>query len=354
MLRALDLAIKGKGHVSPNPCVGAVLVHNNQIIGEGYHHHSGGEHAEILALKQAGPRAAGSTLYLTLEPCTHFGKTPPCAPQLVQSGIQKAFIAMKDPNPLVSGRGIKTLRQAGIQTHVGLEKKAAETINRPFLTAMTKKRPYTILKMAMTLDGKTATQRGDSKWISSPKSRQWVHQLRAGSDAVLVGDQTANLDNPSLTSHGVGKNPLRIILDPFLKSQRHLKVLSDQKAPTLLVVSDKISATRIKSLQKKGIQILRMSLKFKKFDLKYFLRYLRKNNVNQLLIEGGSETSWSFIKSKLIDEVMFFIAPTLLGGRTSKPVIGGDGFEKIKRAVPLKEWSVTKFGGDIVVRGFLN
>ena len=311
MQRALELAARGRGSVSPNPCVGCVVVKNGRIVGEGYHHRYGGPHAEILALKEAGPNAKGATLYVTLEPCTHWGKTPPCAPEVAHSGVKQIFIAMKDPNPIVSGKGVRALQQAGLRVRVGTQKAAAENLNRGFVTWMTKKRPHVIFKIAMTLDGKIATRTGDSKWISNDASRRLVHKLRAESDAVLIGSRTALTDKPSLTSHGAGRNPMRFVVTSSGRSGR----------------GKRLSARQI-------------------------LHELARHNVSQLLLEGGGETAWPFIKENLIDEMYVFIAPKIVGGKTAPTPVGGTGFAKIQQALKLNSISVTRIGDDMLVHGF--
>jgi diaminohydroxyphosphoribosylaminopyrimidine deaminase/5-amino-6-(5-phosphoribosylamino)uracil reductase len=313
MKHALALALRGRGHVSPNPMVGCVIVKKGKVVGQGYHARFGGPHAEVVALQKAGRLARGATMYLTLEPCTHWGKTPPCLPNVVRSGVKTVYIAMKDPNPRVAGQGIKGLKKAGIRTFVGLEGEAAEALNRPFMIGITKKRPYTILKLAMTLDGKTATRTGDSKWISSPESRKKVHTLRSQVDAVLVGAQTAVKDNPKLTSHGQGKNPLRIVLDPKLRTPVRLKIYTDGEAPTMIITSNRVSKSRFRAYEKQGVQILTNSLKNGSFELKELMKNLFKINVGQLLIEGGEKTAKTFFDQNLIDETLFFIAPKLIG-----------------------------------------
>ncbi len=303
MQRALELAARGKSSVSPNPCVGCVIVKNGKIVGEGHHEEFGGPHAEVIALRKAGPLAAGATAYITLEPCTHWGKTPPCAPIVINAGIKRVIIAMKDPNPIVSGNGIAELRKARIKTEVGIEEKAARHLNRSYILWMTEKRPYVVLKMAMTLDGKIASKAGESKWISSETSRRLVHKLRAESDAVLVGSRTAMLDKPTLTSHGHGRDPLKIILQ-------------------------------------------------RKTNLKTLLSSLATNNVAQLLVEGGGETAWRFVSENLVDELYFFIAPKILGGRDAISPVEGEGFKRIKDALPLHDLSVTRVEQDILVHAF--
>lgn len=351
MQRALSLAERGRERVHPNPLVGCVIVKKGRIIAEGYHAYYGGPHAEIVALRKAGKKAQGATLYVTLEPCSHWGKTPPCAPEIIKSGLKKAVIAMKDPNPLVSGRGIKALKAHGLNVYIGDGQDKAKELNRSFITNMTQKRPTIIIKAATTLDGKIATAGGVSQWISSPASRRLVHHLRSQADAVLIGANTACLDNPSLTSHGQGKNPLRIVLDPTLRCPVTLRMFNDQKAPTLVVTGPKTSPKKALILQKKGVQILRTSLKFGKFELITLVNYLFKINVNQLFIEGGGETIWGFINARLVDEVYWFIAPLLLGGRSAKTSVEGEGFTRLSQALKLRTWKTRTLGPDILIWG---
>lgn len=349
MHRALELAARGKGRVSPNPCVGCVIVKKGKMVGEGYHQRFGGPHAEVLALNEAGRNARQATAYVTLEPCNHWGKTPPCVPQLVNAGIKQVYIAMKDPNPIVAGRGIRALKKAGIRVQSGMEEKAAATLNRSYITWMKRKRPHTVAKMALTLDGKSATASGESKWISGEASRRLVHKLRAESDAVLIGANTANRDNPSLTSHGAGRNPLRIILDPHLRTKKSLRVYRDRQAKTLVVVDPSKSFSRERELQKRGVQILRTSLRFNRVNLLQLLKNISKINVSQLFIEGGGETIWPFIEHGLLDEIYFFIAPKILGGRSALTPVEGTGFKKIAQALKLRDVSVSRSGEDILV-----
>jgi len=352
MNRALELAVRGKGWVSPNPCVGCVIVKGNRIIGEGYHQKFGGPHAEILALRNAGPKARGATMYLTLEPCTHWGKTPPCAPEIRNAGIKKVYLGLPDPNPQVKGQGIKLLRRAGVKVEVGIEKEACESIMKSYLTWREKKRPYVILKMAMTLDGKIASTEGDSKWISSQPSRRLVHQLRAESDAVLVGHNTIVQDNPSLTSHGKGRNPLRIILDPGLRSPLKARVFNDGKASTVIFAAVKMGK-KASLFRKKGVKIRPAKVKMGLFNLMAILKELSKINVSQLFIEGGGETSWSFLKARLVDELWIFMAPKILGGRDAKTAVEGPGFDQVKQALKLNILSLTPCGTDLLIRAAL-
>lgn len=316
MQRALRLALRGKGWVHPNPLVGCVLVSRNRVVGEGYHARYGGPHAEQVALAKAGSKARGATAYVNLEPCTHWGKTPPCAPSLRAAGIREIYVADKDPNPKVNGKGISFLKRSGIQTHVGLGRDVARAINKPFITWMTQNRPYVTLKMACTLDGKIASRTGESKWISGAQSRRLVHKIRAESDAVLIGANTAIADNPELSAHGEGRNPIRIVLDPRLRTPASLKVYRPSSQPTWLIAGRPVSRERAKRMIESGHKILRENLKFGKSKVKSLLKTLSKNNISQLLIEGGGETSWSFLSEKLVDEILLFVAPLILGGAT--------------------------------------
>lgn len=352
MQRALSLARKGLGRVSPNPCVGAVLVKGQKIISEGFHPYCGGPHGEIVALRKAGKKAKGASLYINLEPCTHWGKTPPCAPEVIKAGIKKAYISMRDPNPEVTGRGIAALKKGGVGVSVGLEEDAARLLNRPYLTWRNKKRPYVILKLAMTLDGKIATEEGTSRWITGLSARTMVHKLRSKVDGILVGRNTVAKDNPTLSSHGAGKNPIPIILDPEFKSSLSAKVLKGNSRNALVVVGPNAPLSKVVAAQKKGHKILRESLKNGKFNMRNVVSNLLKNNIYQLLVEGGSETAWSFIHENLVDEVYLFLAPKLLGGRKALGPIGGQGFN-LKSALPVQHMSIRKVGSDVLLHGYL-
>ncbi|MCB4755727.1 MAG: bifunctional diaminohydroxyphosphoribosylaminopyrimidine deaminase/5-amino-6-(5-phosphoribosylamino)uracil reductase RibD [Elusimicrobia bacterium] len=353
MQRALSLAARGKGRVSPNPCVGCVIVNNGRIVGEGAHKFYGGPHAEIEALKEAWASVKGGTVYINLEPCSHWGKTPPCAPVLIQSGIKRIYIATRDPNPLMQGRSIRLLKRAGLKVHVGLEKEAAEHLNRPFFTWMKKKRPYVILKMAMTIDGKIATRKGQSKWISSPASRRLVHKLRTESDAVIIGANTAIRDNPSLTSHHAGRDPLRFVLDPHLRTPPTLRLYNDARARTFIITSVNTPTSAAAPYLKRGVQVIRTKLKNGEFDLSEVLKIIAKLDVSQLFIEGGGGTAWSFIHKRLVDEVLFFISPLIFGGKDAKTPVEGPGVDQIKKAFRVKSFSIGRVGPDILVKGYL-
>lgn len=352
MERALLLAEQGRGQVSPNPLVGCVIVNKGRLVGEGFHKAFGGPHAEIHALQKAGPKSKGATAYLTLEPCTHFGKTPPCAPAVINSGLKEVYIATTDPNPVVAGRGVQALRKAGIKVHVGLGQGPARHQNRAYWTWRTLKRPHVVLKAAMTLDGKIATCTGESRWISGPVSRRLVHKLRAESDAVLIGAQTAIHDNPRLTSHGEGRNPLRVVLDPRLRTPESLMLYRDHAAPSLVVTSPRSNESKARKLNKMGVQILRQGLKFGEFELIKTLRTLSNMNVSQLFVEGGGTTHGFFLTQKLIDEVYLFLAPLLVGGKHAPTAFEGPGLSRLAQGLKLRSYSVTRSGEDILIHGF--
>jgi diaminohydroxyphosphoribosylaminopyrimidine deaminase/5-amino-6-(5-phosphoribosylamino)uracil reductase len=321
MQRALSLAAKGRRTAPPNPMVGCVVVRQNRIIAEGFHERAGGPHAEVIALKKAGARSRGSTVYVTLEPCTHWGQTPPCAPDLVRAGVKQVVVAMKDPNPLVSGRGLNYLRRHRVSIVSGVLEASAKTLNRRFVTYITKKRSHVVLKMAMTLDGKIATRNGASKWISNEQARYLVYELRADSDAILVGATTAMRDNPHLTSHGVGRNPLRLIVDPRSRVRASLRMFHDGQAETRLV----------------------------RPPLKKLLAELAREKISQLLVEGGGETAWHFLKEDLIDEAYFFVAPILVGGRSAPTAIAGEGFTKMSMAKQFDSFHASAVGNNILL-----
>lgn len=315
MRRALDLAERGTGSVSPNPMVGCVIVRNNQIIGEGWHEKFGGPHAEVMALKNVinVSQVAGSTVYVSLEPCAHFGKTPPCADVLIKERVERVVIGCTDPNPLVSGKGIAKLREAGIQVEVSTLNKQAVALNKRFITAQTKGRPYIILKWAETADGFLARIDFSSKWISSELSRQWVHRWRAEEDAVLIGRRTAEHDNASLTVRDwSGRNPIRVVLAGKGKIDPSWKVF-DAAAPTWCYsTAETDQQLGIKSIALPEANFLNLVLK----DLK-------SRGINSVLVEGGAQTLNSFIEKGLWDEARIFKAPTIFGAGIPSPSISG-------------------------------
>lgn len=352
MTRALELARKGFPRTSPNPLVGCVLVKNNRVIAEGFHRRFGGSHAEIEAIRQAGKKAAGSTAYVTLEPCSYHGKTPPCTQALIDAGIRKVVAAVKDPNPRVNGRGFGLLKKAGIQTRCGLLREKAKALNLPFWTQMTQNRPYTVIKTAVTLDGKIADQWGNSKWITSEKSREVLWKVRSLFEAILVGIKTIQKDDPELTSHGRGRNPMRIIIDPGFKIHPGAKILNTGPARTLIVTS-KIDYEKFKTITNKEVEILEVpTTKNGRLDLQYALKLIALKGIQTLLVEGGGITHGHFVEQKLFDEILWFMAPKILGGEKAKSAVAGRGFD-IGEIIKIKNLTVTNsfYEGDLIIRG---
>jgi len=347
----LELAKKGIGKVSPNPMVGCVIVKNNKIVGQGYHRYFGGAHAEIEALRRAKNKSKNATMYINLEPCVHWGKTPPCVPEIIKAGIKKVVIATKDPNPLVNGKGIRQLKVAGVKCKVETLEEEAKELNRAYIKFITKKMPYVILKSAMTLDGKIATSTGESKWITSKEARDYVHRLRSSIDAILVGVNTVLKDNPSLSIHGKGKNPKRIIIDPQLHIPLNAKIFNST-VETILITTKNIER-KTNFYKKKKIRILSLPSKNGKIDFQQIMSKLAKMNIASVLIEGGGETNAYALEAGVVDEVMFFIAPKIIGGKNASTPVEGKGIVNINRAVKIKELKVHRYGRDILLCGHL-
>ncbi len=357
MARALALAACGLGTTSPNPPVGAVIVRRGRVVGEGYHRRAGAPHAEALALSRAGPRARGATLYVTLEPCCHLDKrTPPCVPSIVAGGIMRVVVAVRDPNPKVRGRGLTALRRARLRVDLGVGNAEAERLLEPYRRLVTSGRPFVTLKVASTLDGKIATARGESRWITSPAARKLVHQLRARSDAVLTGSGTVLADNPSLTARAgsaQGHQPLRIVLDPTLRVPLRAKVLRDRKAPTLIVTTETGAAANRAALQKIGAEVLVLPSRQGRIQWRALLSELGRRGIASLLVEGGAEVNASVLREGVVDRVLVFLAPTLLGGRDAVGAIGGLSPARLSGALHLKRVSVMRVGPDLLVEGKL-
>jgi len=345
MKLALELAKKGEGSVSPNPLVGAVIVKNGKVVASGWHKKFGGDHAEIVALKNAKAKkvnVSGSTLYVNLEPCSHFGKTPPCADAIIESGIKKVVIAMKDPNPLVGGKGIKKLIEAGIEVKVGCLKKEAQKLNEKFAKWISTKIPFVAIKFAMSLDGKIATRTGDSKWITSDASRKLVHELRDSYDAILVGRNTVATDNPVLK--GIKREPKRIILDSKLVLSPNSNVFRDSNV--VVITTSAAPQSKIKLFEKKNISVV----VFKdKIDIKPLLKYLGEIGISSVFVEGGSEIFGSFIDSRAVDKVYCFISPQIIGGAGAKTAIAGKGADMVKNALNFNNSSFKQIGQDVLV-----
>ncbi|MBI4249335.1 MAG: bifunctional diaminohydroxyphosphoribosylaminopyrimidine deaminase/5-amino-6-(5-phosphoribosylamino)uracil reductase RibD [Elusimicrobia bacterium] len=349
--RALALARRGGSAVSPNPLVGCVLVKNNRIIAEGFHERFGGPHAEAAALRKAGDDSRGATAYVNLEPCCHAGKTPPCADALIASGIKELVVAMKDPNPVVAGKGLRRLRDAGIRVRLrdGNLARQALALNAPFATWVLKKRPYVILKAAVTLDGKMATASGNSKWITSYGARRCAHRLRARADAVLVGTETVLRDNPSLTSHGTGPNPLRVILDARLRIPASAKVF-DANAPTLIATSQKSFDSGRLPLKNHIEAVCVASSQNGRLDLKDLMARLAQRGVARLLAEGGAKLHTSLLSAGLVDEINLFIGPKLIGGDGAPTFFEGRGVGTLRQAYLPGAMHAKQLGPDIFIQ----
>lgn len=342
MTHAIALAQKGGGFTHPNPVVGCVIVKNAQVIAEGWHKIFGGLHAEANALKQAGKNAFGADLYVTLEPCSKQGKQPPCTQAIIKAGVKRVFIASADSTQ----QGVKILKQAGVEVYTGLLAKEARALNKDFFA---KTKPHITVKFAMTLDGKIATKNYDSKWITSEKSRSYTHALRSKYDAILVGANTLLKDNPSLTSHGKGKNPVRVVIANTLKLPKNLNVL-DGKVSTVIVCDEK--ENKIPSyLNKEGIIILKIDFKEFKKDFNVLIKELNKIGLKRVFIEGGGETISSALFSGCVNDIFAFIAPVIVGGRGAISPVEGAGVDKIKQGLKLKNMKIQKIGSDILIRG---
>ncbi len=349
MEMALQLAENVAGQTSPNPPVGAVLVKDGRIIGMGAHLEAGERHAERVALDIAGARATGADLYVTLEPCSHIGKTSPCANAVIQAGIKHVYIATTDPNPLVAGKGIAKLLEAGVEVTEGLYNERAKKLYEPFFHFIKHKTPHVTMKTAMTIDGKIATSTGDSKWVTSEQARLDVHQLRHTQDAILVGVQTLLHDNPLLTTRLPlgGKHPIRVILDTSLRTPEFSQVIQNAEAPTWIFCGKYAELSQEKLLRKPHVQIIRMQKP--QLIVEDILLELGKRGVMTLLVEGGAAINASFVKARAVQKVICYVAPKLLGGTGSLTPIGGLDPQLMNDAFPFAFESVEMIGPDIKI-----
>ena len=355
MRLALRLAQKGKGLTSPNPMVGAVVVKGGAVVGTGYHHRAGEPHAEVLALRQAGEKAKGATLYLNLEPCDHFGRTPPCTRAILKAGVQRLVAGMKDPNPLVSGRGIKRLKEAGVRVEVGVCKEACQELNAAFIKGMTTGTPWVILKAAVSLDGKTATRSGDSRWISSGTSRRQVHRLRRRVDAVMVGIGTVRRDDPLLNIRLPGKSParqpLRVVIDSRLRISPASRIVRTAEAfPTLVVTTPAAPADKRNKLKKAGVKVLvTRGDRRGRVKLRPLMRELRRMGIQSVLLEGGPTLNAGALEERIVDRILLFVAPKIVGGREAPQMVGGEGVWRMKNARQAEILRVRRIGPDLMI-----
>ena len=352
MHRAITLARKGMGKTAPNPAVGCVVVRDGAIVGEGWHRKAGTPHAEVHALRQAGGAARGADVYVTLEPCSHYGKTPPCAEALMEARVQRIFAAMVDPNPKVSGRGVEMLRSAGIEVTIGILERESRLLNEPFIKHVTTGLPFVILKSAMTLDGKTATESGDSKWITNEKSRRYVHKLRALLDAVMVGVGTVTADDPQLTSRiAGGRDPLRIIVDSALTIPIHSRVLHLSSPARTVIATLAGSGPKAEQLRDCGVEILQCQEREGRVDLHDLLARLGSMGVQSVLLEGGSRLAGEALRLGLIDKFLLFYAPKIVGGE-APGLFAGRSAGRMAEAVRLMDLKVRRFDEDIMIEGY--
>jgi len=353
MNRALELAERGRGHVEPNPIVGAVVVRDGTIVGEGWHEKFGQAHAEVNALNRAGAAARGAALYVTLEPCCHHGKTPPCTEAVVRAGIQRVVAAMPDPFPEVSGKGVAKLREAGVEVQIGVGGPAAQVLNAPYLTLLRAARPWIHGKWAMTLDGKIASFTRSSKWVTGKAARQRVHELRGRMDAILVGRGTLLADDPLLTSRPPGPRvPSRIVLTSgrtALPESCQLLQTIDQ-AP-VIVFTAKENALRLEPWARRGCEIVALDMASNEDFIHQVAIELGRRRMTNVLVEGGSALLGSFLDAGLIDEVHAYIAPKLLGGSDALSPIGGRGIESMTDALKLVDLKLERLGDDLLVQG---
>lgn len=351
---AIELAKKGEGKVNPNPMVGALIVKDGTIIGEGYHEKYGEGHAEVNAFKSLKEDPSGATMYVTLEPCSHYGKTPPCVDKIIQSKIKRVVIGMIDPNPLVSGNGVDKLKRAGIEVKVGVLEDKCKKLNEIFIKYILTKNPFVVLKTAMSLDGKIATRTGESKWITSEKSRLEVHNLRNKLSAIMVGVNTVIKDNPELTCRiENGNDPIRIIVDSTLKIPMDSKVLQNKDNKTIIVTTKRANINSMQELLKKNIQVIIIEEKNGQVDLSALIKKLGELGIDSILLEGGSTLNYSALEENIVDKVMVYIAPKIIGGESSKTPVGGRGIDKLKDAFKLKDITTNIVDEDILVEGYI-
>jgi diaminohydroxyphosphoribosylaminopyrimidine deaminase / 5-amino-6-(5-phosphoribosylamino)uracil reductase len=354
MKMALDLAATAKGRTNPNPVVGAILVKDGVIVGSGLHRKAGEPHAEVHAFRMAGEHAKGATLYVTLEPCSHYGKTPPCANLVIESEVSRVVVAMEDPNPQVAGRGINLIRKAGIEVEVGILEAEARLLNERFIHNMLTKTPFVISKVATTLDGKIATYNGHSKWITGEESRFNVHRLRNEVDAILVGIGTVIADDPQLTTRleSGGKNPIRIILDSELRIPVDAKMTDCSEAKTWIVTQKEANPEKVHALEEKGIELLYITKHDSGLDLKELMGKLYEKGITDLLVEGGSEVNGSFLRAGLIKKFFVYVAPKILGGRGSLTPFTGNDVENMDQALDVAIHEIEHYGEDICITAY--
>lgn len=356
MQMALELASQARGRTSPNPMVGAVIVKDQEVVGKGFHAKAGTAHAEVVALADAKERAAGATIYVTLEPCCHHGRTGPCTEALIKAGVKRVIVAMTDPNPLVAGKGIQILRDAGIEVVSGVLEKQARQLNEVFIKYITTNTPFVVLKAATSLDGKIATVTGESQWITGEAARQYGHQLRNSYDAILVGVHTLLADNPSLTTRlpeGTGRDPIRIIVDSTARTPLDAKVLTQAStAHTIIATTERATSERSANLEAAGAEVLVVPGDGTQVDLRKLMEILGEKQITSVLIEGGGLINGSALAAGIVDKVTWFMAPKIIGGDGAPGPVRGSGIQRLQDAVELWDMSIEVLGEDLLVTGY--
>ena len=358
MERALAIASRARGHTSPNPMVGAVIVRDGEIVGEGYHQRAGDAHAEIHALNQAQDLAQGATMYVTLEPCCHWGRTPPCTESLIRAKLANVCVSMKDPNPQVAGKGIRQLEEAGIRVRVGICEEESRQLNEVFIKYITTQCPFVILKSAISLDGKIATASGESQWITSEAARLKGHEVRAQVDAILVGVGTVLQDNPSLTTRlpdRTNADPIRVIVDSRGRTPLGAKVFNpNSNAGTLIAVTENAPMEKIEALKSAGADVLIIEEEKGRVGLGALMRELGRKEITSVLIEGGGEVNAAALQAGVVDKLMFFVAPKLIGGKDAPGPISGVGIDRLAEAFELHNVRTSQIGTDFLIEGYLS
>jgi len=353
---ALDLARQGRGRTNPNPMVGAVLAKDGEVVGSGYHQVAGGPHAEVIALRNAGEKAKGATLYVNLEPCSHHGRTAPCAEALIRAGVREVVAAMSDPNPQVSGRGFQMLQKAGIRVKTGILEEQARRLNEVFIKYIVTRQPFVMLKTAMTLDGKIATRTGESRWISGEKSRQFVHRLRDQCDAVIVGIETILSDNPLLTTRlaeGGGKDALKVIVDSTARLPLEARVINPgQRNRLYLATTEAAPPEKIRALQERGVEVNVLPSREGRVDVKVLMYKLGEKEIASALVEGGGTLNYSLLEAGVVDKLFIFIAPLIFGGCQSPTSFDGEGAESIAKSWQVERLEVKQFDRDLLLVGY--
>ncbi len=358
MRRVFTLAGCARGRTRPNPLVGAVVVKEDRIVGEGYHARAGAAHAEVAALREAGEEARGATLYVNLEPCCHYGRTPPCTETILQSGIAEVYVAIADPNPHVGGKGIHQLREAGVRVTVGLLAEEATHLNEYFLKYIQTGRPFVLLKMAMSLDGKIATRTRESQWITGEEARHRVQELRNEVDAVLVGIGTILADDPLLTVRLPGREdrqPLRVVVDSAARLPLSARLIaSSTPGQTLLFTSTAAPQERVHALCARGVEVMTLEGEAARVPLGAVMDALGKREITSVMIEGGAEVAASAVHDGVVDKVLFFVAPLVIGGRDAPSPLGGRGVASLRQAAHVRHLEIEHLGPDLLISGYLS